>query len=362
MYTMNRNMTNTFLLVILMVMNAACSTTNRKSAVDIKWNDTLVMPGCSGMEKNVGLAGAFSGVVGDKLVIVGGANFPNKYPWEGGTKVWWPTLYSYDLNSTSWTVQDHFLTSPLAYGVSIGLPEGLLCIGGCDKDQCSDKVQLIKYDNHSFVIDSLSYPPLPVPLANASGTILGDRIYIAGGQESMKNEKSAKHFFMFDLKDQKSGWQVLPQWEGASRGYAVCVAQDDKIYLFGGRSYGPDEEMKVQTDGFVYDPATGKWRILTGEYPVMAGTALPYQSDKILFFGGVEKLLPASAQHPGFSHEVRVFHAKVDSIEASFTCPFAIPVTTNVVRHLNTFYITSGEIQPGIRTPNILKGEFIEVK
>lgn len=348
-------------LLILMIVNTACST-NQKSGVDIVWNNTLIIPGCNGMEKNVGLAGVFSGFIGEKLIIIGGANFPEKYPWEGGTKTWWSTLYSYDLNSDNWTVQDNFLASPLAYGVSIQLPEGLLCIGGCDQTQCSDKVQLIKQDDHSFAIDSLSYPSLPVPLANACGAMIDDKIYIAGGQESMIDEKSTNHFFMLDLKDKKSGWQVLPHWAGASRGYAVCVGQDNKIYLFGGRSYATGEEMKVHTDGFVYEPAAKEWKTLAGEYPVMAGTALPYQTNNILFLGGVEKLLPASAEHPGFSREVRVFNTNTDSIEASITCPFAIPVTTNVVRKSNTFYITSGEIQPGIRTPNLLKGEFLETK
>ena len=83
-------------------------------------------------------------IVEDKLLVLGGANFPDKYPWEGGVKTWWSTLYSYDLHMDKWTVYDDFLNSPLAYGVSICLPEGLLCIGGCDRMQCSDKVFLIK--------------------------------------------------------------------------------------------------------------------------------------------------------------------------------------------------------------------------
>ena len=55
-------------------------------------------------------------------------------------------------------VYDDFLDRPLAYGVSISLPEGLLCIGGCDRTQCSDNVFLIKKEEDSFVIDSVSYP------------------------------------------------------------------------------------------------------------------------------------------------------------------------------------------------------------
>ena len=77
------------------------------------------------MPENVGLAGAYSGIVEGKLLVLGGANFPDKYPWEGGLKTWWATLYSYNLDTEEWTVYDDFLDRPLAYGVSISLPEGL---------------------------------------------------------------------------------------------------------------------------------------------------------------------------------------------------------------------------------------------
>ncbi|MGV2337465.1 MAG UNVERIFIED_CONTAM: hypothetical protein LVR18_26400 [Planctomycetaceae bacterium] len=35
-----------------------------------------------------GFAGGYLGVTGDHLLFAGGADFPGKKPWEGGTKVW----------------------------------------------------------------------------------------------------------------------------------------------------------------------------------------------------------------------------------------------------------------------------------
>lgn len=351
---------NYFILCSLFVstaMNLAC-THPKESVVNIQWDNTLTLPGCGDMEQNLGLAGAYSGKVGGKLIVVGGANFPMGYPWEGGAKVWWPTLYSYDLATKDWTVAEHFLSSPLGYGVSVQLPEGVLCVGGCDSSQCSDRVLLIKDEGGQLAIDSVAYPPLPVPLANAAGALLNHKLYIAGGQETMKGEQSTNHFFMLDLNDKSSGWKALETWPGSSRGYAVCVAQNNQLYLFGGRSYGPDEELTVHTDGYAFDPVAGQWRTLSGSYPVMAGTAIAYENDKILFLGGVEKILPASAQHPGFSREVRVFHTQGDSIATTLLCPFPIPVTTHVVADSDAFYLASGEVQPGIRTPQILKGKY----
>ena len=123
-------------------MNTSCLRKKEKR-IEVQWENSLLLPGCAGMPENVGLAGAYSGIVEGKLLVLGGANFPDKYPWEGGTKTWWSTLYSYDLQTGKWTVYDDFLDRPLAYGVSISLPEGLLCFGGCDRTQCSDNVFLI---------------------------------------------------------------------------------------------------------------------------------------------------------------------------------------------------------------------------
>lgn len=77
-------------------MNTSCLRKKEKR-IEVQWENSLLLPGCAGMPENVGLAGAYSGIVEGKLLVLGGANFPDKYPWEGGTKTWWSTLYSYDL-------------------------------------------------------------------------------------------------------------------------------------------------------------------------------------------------------------------------------------------------------------------------
>ena len=62
-------------------MNTACSRKGENKIV-MQWENSLLLPGCTGMLKNVGLAGAYSGIVEDKLLVLGGANFPDKYPWD----------------------------------------------------------------------------------------------------------------------------------------------------------------------------------------------------------------------------------------------------------------------------------------
>jgi len=354
MYKINL-ITLTILLISISAVSTSCQPKENDGMITIKWDNDLQLPPCDGMDNNVGLAGAFSGFIGEKLIVTGGANFPVGFPWTGGVKKWWPTLYSYDTKSKKWDVFNHFLDKPLGYGISIQSDEGVLCIGGCDAEKCYNDVLLIKEDGDLLKLAKDAFPALPVPLANASGAILDNKIYVAGGQETMKDERSTKNFFVLDIDNKEKGWKKLPEWPGASRAYGICVAQAGKIFLFSGRSFGPGEGTVMHTDGYSFDVEKEIWTTLSGEFPVMAGTAKAYKNDKILFFGGVEKILPTTPEHPGFSNRVKMYDINEKTLVDVVSSPYPLPVTTNIAIDKDTLYITSGEVRPGIRTPYILK-------
>ena len=91
------------LSLIVLSMSTSCFRKEEKR-IEAQWENALLLPGCAGMPENIGLAGAYSGIVEGKLLVLGGANFPDRYPWEGGTKTWWSALYSYDLDTKNWSV------------------------------------------------------------------------------------------------------------------------------------------------------------------------------------------------------------------------------------------------------------------
>ena len=84
----------------------------------IEWKNSLCLPAVDN-EPNIGVAGAFSGFIGNTLVIAGGANFPEAMPWEGGTKEWWNTIYYIDAkdSSATWKIAEEVLPNSRAYGV-----------------------------------------------------------------------------------------------------------------------------------------------------------------------------------------------------------------------------------------------------
>ena len=151
----------------------------------IEWDNSLKLPSLSG-KANIGIAGAFSGFIGNTLVVGGGSNFPDSMPWRGGHKTWFNTIYYINVTKpdAKWNIIPKGLPRSLAYGCSIELSTGILCIGGCDSARCYKDVFQIQFINGKIKIDT-EWPALPIPLANATAYLLGNKVYIAGGQTSM---------------------------------------------------------------------------------------------------------------------------------------------------------------------------------
>lgn len=359
-------------LYILLIFSILFSTNILMSNHDshylekIFWDNTLSLPLQKG-NSHEGLAGVYSGFIDNDLIIAGGANFPNNKPWEGGRKRWWNVIYTKNMSDSlsQWKQIENILPSPLAYGVTIQLPQGLLCIGGCDSLQCSNKVFCLYKQGNELTVD-LNWPALPISLSNATGALLNNKIYLAGGHEKAINPEASSCFLMLDLNNLSKGWQRLPTWPGPARGYAVSVVQnngfEDCFYLFSGRNYHSDGTIEILSDGYVYNPRLNQWKILNGKYPVMAGTAVAQGANHILLIGGSTQMLPGSDSHPGFSNNVYLYHTITQKIINLVTAPYPLAVTTNVVTHNNIHYITSGEIKPGIRTPCILSFKLLPYK
>jgi solute:Na+ symporter, SSS family len=370
-----------------------------ENSVNMGVHDNIIIekfaqiPPLPGYPQQPGLAGVFSGIIDGNLIIAGGANFPDDMPWNGGEKKWWNDIYIMSTadREDNWQVFPEAFPRKLAYGVSINLPEGILCIGGNNSKQTYDNVFLIKYIEGGFVFEK--WPALPVPLSNMTGALVDNKIYIAGGIESVSDPIATDHFFVLDLADTLNGWKRLESWPGPPRAFSVSAVQSDGFdncfYLFSGRNFGPDRPLQVLDDGYEYNTRLNQWKQIDKpdgpQFPVMAGSAIPSGANHIIFFGGVDEMLPMKEYdvkqkiekhkkdrtyvdsikfwrqeivslldtHPGFRREISVYHTITNTIYTKKTTDFHIPVTTNLVKSDDQYFITSGEIMPGKRTPNI---------
>ena len=59
-------------------------------------------PPASGGVKNPGVAGAFIGGIGDRIVVAGGSNFAQGAPWDGGAKQFEDAIYLLTPANASW--------------------------------------------------------------------------------------------------------------------------------------------------------------------------------------------------------------------------------------------------------------------
>ena len=127
-----------------------------------------------------GFAGPFAGVSDGVLLVAGGANFPDKKPWDGGKKVWYDTVFALERPDGAWKVAGH-LSRPLAYGVSVTHRNRTVCVGGSDAERHYAEAFRLEWKAGSVAVTPL--PPLSRPVANACGALVGDTLYIAGGQD-----------------------------------------------------------------------------------------------------------------------------------------------------------------------------------
>ncbi len=333
-------------------------TTTQLTRTDaIVWDDALRLPAPNDSTAHRGLAGVFAGKTGGKLVVAGGANFPGAMPWEGGEKRWYGDICLYD-EAAGWQTFPDALPRAAAYGVSVTLPQGVLCIGGCDASRCMDETFLLTVENGTPRVTA--WPSLPVPLANAAGCLVSGKVYVAGGNESMAPTKASKRFFVLDPAAPAAGWRELPAWPGPARGYAVAAGQSDGMdncfYLFSGRDYDGDAPWSIHRDGYCYNPRLNTWTVLEGDFPVMAGTAASFGTNHILFFGGKSHDEATSDNALRLYHTVTGTMTETDVDKSSFI----LPVTTAVVSDGRDITIASGETAPGIRTPVILRGHLTD--
>lgn len=113
-----------------------------------------------GIEK--GVSACFAGIVDGYLIMAGGCNFPDVPAADGGKKKFYQGIYAAKISTTADTLDWQLigkLPEPCAYGVSVSLPNGLLCMGGCNAEGSSDQVFKITIEQRKAVVEA--YPALP---------------------------------------------------------------------------------------------------------------------------------------------------------------------------------------------------------
>lgn len=247
-----------------------------------------------------GVSAPFAGSLGPNLIVAGGCNFLDVPAARGGQKRFYSDIYELPHAAQASNEEWHKigqLPRPLAYGVSVTVSHGVVCVGGTsDGKKSSALAYLLHTDrHHRLLVDSL--PSLPQALDNMAGAFGGGYIYVAGGLSDGKTTNAAYRLRYPGGRR----WERLPDFPGRPRVQPAAAVQNGAttqcFYLAGGFAPSTDAERAVaHTDALCYNPQTRQWTrtapitpegreplTLAGAFATASGCA------HIVFVGGVNK-------------------------------------------------------------------------
>jgi len=341
------------------------------NAASLHWEQLPDLPNTDGV------AGAFVGVHGDALLVAGGANFSQPV-WESD-KAFHDTIHVLLRDEKEGETRfqwrsDFTLDRPIAYGSSVSIDNGVVCIGGNDAERCYNDVFLLRWNSSGGIVEKEPLPSLPYPCTTACAAAIGNRTYLGGGTTTLALESARSDFLCLDLDDPDPQWKTLSALPGQPRAFAIAAAQNngttDCVYIFSGRSSKDRGETLFLKDTWEYNPTLeaknptiSPWR-KRADAPrcLMAGTAMDVGQSHIFVLSGADETHFYDAAilkdaHPGFPKEAFAYHTITDTWAEAGATPIN-QVTTTATRwgkdpvH-DPILMVSGEIRPRVRTPEL---------
>jgi N-acetylneuraminate epimerase len=318
----------------------------------LKWQRIQSLPDAEGF------AGMFAGTCGDALLVAGGANFPERRPWEGGTKQWYDAVWQLDQPHGNWQRIGR-LPRACAYGISATTPKGIVCAGGANAAGHYADVIMLSQDGHRVAIEAL--PSLPRPCAMASGALVGKVLYIAGGIERPDATACLETFWALDLDRPEAGWKSLEACPGGPRMLAVAGSHGGDFFLFSGARLRADSAgqpvREYLRDAWRYRSGSG-WQRLADlpRAAVAAPSPAPVTNDgRLLVLTGDDGKnvgFKPEAQHPGFPRDVLAYDPASNAWTRLAECPFSRATVPSTIWR-DSVIIPSGEQRPGFRSPEV---------
>ena len=300
-----------------------------------------------------GVSAPFCGVVGDVLVVAGGANFPDKSLLEGGAKRVYADIWAHVAGD--W-VHAGVLPDSTAYGATFAVDDALILAGGNVCGVTTDKVYELKLQGGKAVLRAL--PPLPVPMEQGGWTRDGDKLYLVGGVGTTGVYACAIGAYEWAKVADLPEPLVQP----------VAFASGGKLYVWGG--FNP-ETLEVSDKGIVLDG--GAWSATApipdnGTFVGATGATLP--DGRLAVVGGVNRAIFARALHntpedriPYLSKEPAEYQFRqavytFDPAAGTWARPGSVPACALAGPGVaafgaNALYVAGGELKPGVRSPKI---------
>ena len=312
---------------------------------------SLLLLSCSNGEKvvqmpsldGIGLSGHYAGMIGERLFVAGGCNFPDKPLTEGGKKAFHDEIWA--LGDKGWDLMGT-LPEPSAYGAYFCSDDGILIMGGANASGSLDKVWLLSSENGTEELG-----PLPKALEQTAWYRTDESIFLAGG---LSNGEASLDVFSFDDGE----WAAIatlprPIVQG------VATMSGDTLFIWGG--FDPSAKEAV-TGAYALDLNTGEWSFRESDITFVGSAPLdgyavggcdPQIFTTALSLSGEElhnyQMQPA--EYYRFRGELLQFRDGVWTQIAS--SPHLARAGAAVAFWKDGIVSTGGELKPGVRTPEV---------
>ncbi len=357
---------------------------------EITWSVAATVQNPDG-SRSPGFAGAINAVSNNVLLIAGGANFPDEMPWEGGKKIYSSEIRVLEKSGDKYMwVKDLHASLPeaIAYCGNTVTDLGVVYAGGENENGLSKATYLLNWNADARTISMKSLPDLPEAMTNVGLTAIHNVVYLAGGDCT---DASSNKLYRLDLNNSSPAWETLNPLPIALAN-ALVIAQQNKIYVIGGRSKTASGISDLHHSNYVYDISTNQWSSLAdisdgktiSNFSAAAGLSLG--QDYILVTGGdngkvfhqIETYLAQIARttdtadkasltaiknnllinHTGFDRSILLYNIPKNQWSKVGTLPFPAQVTTTATKWGEDIVLSNGEINPGVRTPEVMIGKF----
>ena len=353
------------ILLIMTITNVPVGCRDPQAHMQLQWGKLSPVP------DSIGFAGSFVSILGDRLLVAGGANFPDGgFPWTGSAKRWTDRVFLLDQPGGKWSEAGK-LPIPLGYGGTVQWHDQVIFVGGSNETGHSSAVFSVRLEGERLVYDSL--PDLPHPIANTSAVLIGDRLYMYGGIKKPDSPEASAEAWVLDLNKTADGWKPLPALPGKARMFQVLGTDSTSLYVFSGTTL-VEGQREYLTDAYRYTEATG-WRRLAdlpSSVTAAPGPAI-CKHGRFYIFGGDDGLLAPKAsglkeKHPGFSDRILCYDIAKDSWSEAGKIHISrngdavsnpdgsdwAPVTTGLVEWRDRIVVPGGEVRPATRTNHVL--------
>ncbi len=186
-----------------------------------------------------GMAGLIAGAHGGVLLAAGGANFPDRMPWEGGKKVYYDEIFVIAPGDRAWRPAGR-LPERRAYAAAVPVADGVLVLGGENADTVFADTLRLRWTGSTVVVER--GPALPAARTSPVAAVLGGSVYVAGGYAPGAVRTSCGDFWRLDPARGGAGWQALASWPGPTRAQGTIAVHDGALYLISGLEQVTDVE------------------------------------------------------------------------------------------------------------------------